>query len=109
METKIYSIQEITRYLKKLLSEDENLQDLWITGEISNFYHHNSGHMYFTLKDEKACLRTIMFKGHNQNLKFTPEEGLKVTAHGYIGVYAARGDYQFYVDRMEPEGKGLFI
>ncbi len=106
MEYKIYSIKEITKYINNLLSEDSLLKDLWVTGEVSNFYHHNSGHMYFTLKDDSACLKSIMFQGNNRNLKFEIEEGLKVTAHGYIGVYAPRGDYQFYIDKIEPEGKG---
>ena len=110
MEDKIYTILEITQYIKKLLSRDKVLKDVWITGEISNFHHHSSGHMYFTLKDKQACLPAIMFKSHNRNLKFEPEEGLKVTVHGYINVYVPRGTYQFYVDKIEPEGKGaLFL
>ncbi|MFW6278893.1 MAG: exodeoxyribonuclease VII large subunit [Bacillota bacterium] len=106
MEYKIYNVAEITRYIKELLTKDQTLSDLWVTGEISNFHHHNSGHMYFTLKDENARLSSVMFKSDNRNLKFEPEEGLQVTAHGYVGVYVPRGDYQFYVDKMEPEGKG---
>ncbi len=106
MEHKIYGVEELTRYIKEVLSGDPTLKDLWVTGEISNFHHHNSGHMYFTLKDDSSRLDAVMFKGHNSNLKFAPEDGLQVTARGYIDVYVPRGEYQFYVQQMEPEGKG---
>lgn len=110
MDYKIYSIKEITGYIKRLLSRDEVLSDLWLSGEISNFYHHDSGHMYFTLKDEKARIKSIMFQGNNKDLKFDLEDGLEVTAHGYISVYPPRGTYQFYVDKIQPEGEGaLFL
>lgn len=110
MESKVYTVREITKYIKKLISGDKNLKDCWLTGEISNFYHHNSGHMYFTIKDDNAQIKAIMFKSNNQHLKFKLEDGLKITAHGYVSVYAPRGDYQFYVDIIKPEGKGaLFL
>ncbi len=106
MDYNVYTISEITKYIKKLLSGDDVLSDLWLGGEISNFYHHDSGHMYFTLKDDSACIDAIMFKGNNRKLKFEPEEGMEVTAHGYVSVYEPRGDYQFYVDKLQPEGEG---
>ncbi|MFW6006516.1 MAG: exodeoxyribonuclease VII large subunit [Bacillota bacterium] len=110
MESKIYGIKEITQYIESVLAQDDILNDLWLTGEISNFYHHDSGHMYFTLKDESASIKSIMFNSNNKNLKFELEDGLKVTAHGYIGIYVPRGIYQFYVDKIQPEGKGaLFL
>ena len=110
MEYKIYSIKEITKYIKRVLSRDEILSDLWLSGEISNFYHHDSGHMYFTLKDDSSRIKSIMFQSKNKDLKYDLEDGLKVTAHGYISVYEPRGTYQFYVDKIQPEGKGaLFL
>ncbi|MFW6021929.1 MAG: exodeoxyribonuclease VII large subunit [Halanaerobiaceae bacterium] len=106
MDKKIYSITDLTKYLKKLLSADPVANDLWVSGEISNFHHHSSGHMYFTLKDDNSCLSSIMFRGNNRTLKFEPEDGMKVNAHGYISIYEPRGSYQFYVDSLEPAGKG---
>ncbi len=103
---KIYTVQELTKYLEFLIKSDNNLKDIWLNGEISNFYHHGSGHMYFTLKDDAAQIKAVMFKSKNQGLKFKPEDGLKVTAKGYLGIYQQRGEYQLYVDRLEPEGKG---
>ncbi len=106
MTKKIYSVSEITNYIKNLLLEDSLLNDFWVSGEISNFHHHSSGHMYFTLKDSNTCLGAVMFKGNNRFLKFEPEDGMKVNAHGYVGVYEPRGSYQFYVDSLEPAGMG---
>ncbi|MFW6035266.1 MAG: exodeoxyribonuclease VII large subunit [Halothermotrichaceae bacterium] len=101
-----FTVSEINEYIKNLLTSDKTLQNLWVTGEISNFHHHNSGHMYFTLKDEKSCINSLMFKSNNSYLKFDPEDGLKVNAHGYISLYKPRGNYQFYIDKLEPAGKG---
>ncbi|MFW6409894.1 MAG: exodeoxyribonuclease VII large subunit, partial [Halanaerobiales bacterium] len=110
MAHQIFTVEEITKYIKTLLSADETLRDVYLTGEISNFYHHNSGHMYFTIKDKKAAIKSVMFKGQNNKLDFEPEDGMEVTAHGYIDIYAPRGEYQFYVDKIQPEGKGaLFL
>jgi exodeoxyribonuclease VII large subunit len=106
MEYKVFTISEITDYIKDLLTGDPHLNDLWLTGEISNFHYHNSGHMYLTLKDDHASINSIMFKSYNQGLKFTPEDGLKVNAFGYISLYRPRGNYQFYVKLLEPAGKG---
>ncbi|MFW6381450.1 MAG: exodeoxyribonuclease VII large subunit, partial [Bacillota bacterium] len=106
MEPEVFSVSEVTDYIKRLLSRDHSLSDLWIKGEISNFYHHNSGHMYFTIKDRDAQISAVMFKGNNRNLKMDPEEGMEITAHGYVDVYKPRGEYQFYVQEMKPGGKG---
>ncbi|MFP4660865.1 MAG: exodeoxyribonuclease VII large subunit [Halanaerobiales bacterium] len=106
MEKSIYTITDISKYIKRLMSNDSVLSDLWITGEISNFHHHNSGHMYFTLKDENSCISSIMFSGYNRKVKFDIEDGMKVNAHGYVSIYEPRGTYQFYVDDVEPAGKG---
>ncbi|MEJ6950110.1 exodeoxyribonuclease VII large subunit [Natronospora cellulosivora (SeqCode)] len=106
MEKNIFTITDITKYIKRLLTNDTILSDFWLTGEISNFHHHGSGHMYFTLKDENSCISSIMFRGHNSRLKYEVENGMKVIAHGYISIYEPRGTYQLYIDQLEPAGKG---
>lgn len=105
-EKKIYTVAEITEYLQALIKEDTLLSDFWISGEISNFYHHSSGHMYFTLKDKNTQLKTVMFKGYNSSLDFEPEEGMQVEARGNIDIYAQRGEYQFYAREMQKAGRG---
>ena len=105
-EKKIYSVEQITAYLKSLIKEDTLLSDFWISGEISNFYHHSSGHMYFTLKDKNSQLKTVMFKGYNSSLDFEPEDGMQIEARGNLDIYAQRGEYQFYAREMEKAGKG---
>lgn len=106
MDRKIYSVSRITDYIKDLFAGDNLLNDIWVVGEISNFHHHSSGHMYFTLKDSNTCLNSLMFKGYNRYLKYKLEDGMKVNAHGYIDLYKPRGSYQFYIDKIEPAGKG---
>lgn len=102
----ILSVKELTRYLKMKLEGDELLQDVWVRGEISNFTHHSSGHMYFTLKDADSRIKCIMFASQNQKLAFLPREGTKVIAGGYISVYERDGQYQLYVMQMQPDGIG---
>lgn len=106
MAHKIYTVSELNKYINQIFKSDEILNDLYIKGEISNFYHHNSGHMYFTIKDEKSAVKAVMFKSRNKNLKYELKDGLEVTAHGNIGVYEPRGQYQFYVNDINPKGKG---
>jgi len=88
------------------LESDNVLQNVWVRGEISNFTHHSSGHMYFTLKDSDSRLKSIMFASHNQKLGFIPREGTKVLACGNVSVYERDGQYQFYVTQMQPDGIG---
>lgn len=88
------------------LDSDSLLSDVWIRGEISNFTHHSSGHMYFTLKDESSRIRAIMFGSHNQKLPFLPKEGARVIARGNVTVYERDGQYQFYATHMQPDGIG---
>lgn len=104
--TRIFSIKEINRYIGMKLESDELLGDVWIRGEISNFTHHSSGHMYFTLKDKDSRLKCIMFASYNQRLPFIPKEGAKVIARGNISVYERDGNYQFYCISMQPDGIG---
>ncbi|MEK4261616.1 exodeoxyribonuclease VII large subunit [Paenibacillus sp. FSL R7-0163] len=105
-ERQVYSIKELNRYIRMKLDSDNLLSDVWIRGEISNFTHHGSGHMYFTLKDESSRIKTIMFASHNQRLPFIPKEGARVIARGNVTVYERDGQYQFYATHMQPDGIG---
>lgn len=104
IEKHIYSVSEITRYIKTVL--EDTFSAVWVEGEVSNFIQHTSGHMYFSLKDESSLLSCVIFKRTNQNLKFRMENGLKVIAFGKVSVYDKRGQYQLYVDGIEPKGIG---
>lgn len=109
-DKQVYSIKDLNRLVKMLLESNDRLQDVWVKGEISNFTHHSSGHMYFTLKDADSRLKSIMFASYNQKLAFIPREGAKVLACGNISVYERDGQYQFYVTQMQPDGIGsLFL
>ena len=102
------SVSELTAQLKGLI--ESKFSNLWIQGEISNFKHHSSGHMYFTLKDKGAELRCVMFRGFNQGIHFKPEDGMDILLQGKITVYEQRGQYQLMVQSMEPAGLGtLFL
>jgi exodeoxyribonuclease VII large subunit len=105
-DKRILSIKDLNRYIKMRLESDNTLQDVWVRGEISNFTHHSSGHMYFTLKDADSRLKSIMFASHNQRIGFIPREGTKVLACGNISVYERDGQYQFYVTQLQPDGIG---
>ncbi|MBX6395594.1 MAG: exodeoxyribonuclease VII large subunit [Alicyclobacillaceae bacterium] len=100
------TVSELTAYLRELLDRDEWLQDVWVVGEISNFTHHSSGHMYFSLKDAGSRIRAVMFASRNRKLAFRPEEGMKVIARGRVAVFDRDGIYQLYVEQMQPEGVG---
>ena len=101
---KIYKVSEITRQIHLLLEAE--FPNVWIEGEISNFKRHSSGHIYFTLKDETAQINAVFFARENQSLRFEPKDGLQVICAGRISVYDQRGQYQVYVQRMEPKGLG---
>ncbi|PIQ86444.1 MAG: exodeoxyribonuclease VII large subunit [Candidatus Omnitrophica bacterium CG11_big_fil_rev_8_21_14_0_20_45_26] len=103
-QKRIYKVSELTREIRLLL--EDRFTAIWIEGEVSNFKHHSSGHMYFTLKDANAQLACVFFKGYNQFLKFQVEDGMKLVAFGRISVYDARGNYQLYVERLDPKGVG---
>ncbi|MBD2869562.1 exodeoxyribonuclease VII large subunit [Paenibacillus arenilitoris] len=105
-QPRIYSIKELNRYIRMKMESDNLLSDVWLRGEISNFTHHSSGHMYFTLKDRDSKIKSIMFASHNQRLPFIPKEGAKVIARGNVSVYERDGNYQFYVTAMQPDGIG---
>ncbi|MBA7641672.1 Exodeoxyribonuclease 7 large subunit [subsurface metagenome] len=101
---KIYAVSEVTRMIKQDLESAFPL--LWVEGEISNFYRHQSGHLYFTLKDERSQLRAVMFRSMAQKVPFELEDGLQVVCRGQINVYEPRGEYQLLVEVVEPMGKG---
>jgi exodeoxyribonuclease VII large subunit len=107
MEEKQYvSITALTKYIKRKFDADPHLQDMYVKGEISNFKQHSSGHMYFTLKDEKARILAVMFSSFNKSIKFRPENGMKVLVKGDITVYEQSGQYQMYIKEMQPDGIG---
>ena len=102
-QRKIYSVSDITSEIKRSL---DTLGIVWIQGEISNFKRHSSGHLYFSLKDQRAQIKAACFKNNNRYLKFRPEDGMEVLARGRLSVYEPRGDYQIIVEYMEPVGLG---
>lgn len=106
MSVRILSVSEVNGYTKSLLDEDVILSDVHVSGEISNLKRHSSGHMYFTLKDEKGQLSAAMFKWQCQYLRFAPANGMKVVAHGKITLYEAGGQYQMVTASLQPDGIG---
>ncbi|HIT86465.1 MAG TPA: exodeoxyribonuclease VII large subunit [Candidatus Coprocola pullicola] len=106
MEVKVYSVEQINRYIRNLLENDFILNSFWVKGEISNFKAHSSGHLYFTLKDAFASIQCVMFEGAAQLLPFLPENGLSVAVCGYVSVYEKTGQYQLYAELIEPLGVG---
>ncbi len=106
MDKTVLTVSELTSYLQGVLRREELLSDLWVAGEISNFHKHYSGHCYFTLKDKESRLRAVFFKGQAEKIKFKMEDGLDVMARGFIDIYKQRGEYQLYVQDMEPAGVG---
>ena len=107
---KVFKLSELTNYISRLISEDVFLSNLKVSGEISNFNHHSSGHMYFTLKDEHSKVRCIMFKSYNEKLDITLKDGMEVILKGNISVYEREGQYQLYVKSVEIAGMGnLFL
>lgn len=102
-QRKIYSVYDLTSEIKRSL---DKLGIIWVQGEISNFKHHSSGHMYFSLKDQRAQMKGACFRNNNMYLKFRPEDGMEVVVRGRLSVYEPRGDYQIIVEYMEPVGLG---
>ena len=102
----IFSVSEITKYIKQIFEYDAKLTAVFVRGEISNFKRHYSGHCYFTLKDSNATIKTVMFKSRAQFLKFDPKDGMKVIVGGKIAVFERDGQYQLYAEQLVPEGIG---
>jgi exodeoxyribonuclease VII large subunit len=103
-ERRVYSVTELTGRIRDLFTR--NFTDILVEGEISNCHEAQSGHIYFVLKDKTSQLRAVCFKTQVRAMKFRPENGLHVTVRGSISVYEARGDYQIYVESIEPVGLG---
>lgn len=103
---KYLTVSAVTNYIKRKFDTDRHLKGILIQGEISNFNHHSRGHMYFTLKDEQAKISAVMFQSQNRRLTFKPNSGMKVLVKGDISVYGPQGQYQIYIQEMQPDGIG---
>lgn len=106
MEYKAISVTDLNYYIKNKIADDEYLNNVLIKGEISNFKHHYTGHMYFTLKDDNSLIKCIMFKSYATNLKFVPKDGMSVLAFGTVSVFERDGVYQLYCKGMQEDGMG---
>ncbi len=103
----VLSVSQLNRYVKSRMDADENLYNVFLVGEISNFTdHYKTGHFYFSLKDEDAQIKAVMFRGNAVKVKFRPENGLRVIVRGRVSLYEAAGSYQIFVDDMQPDGAG---
>lgn len=100
------TVSELNNRIKSLIDGDRVLNAVSVTGEISNFTDHRSGHLYFTLKDSESQIKAVMFRSARAKLKFIPEEGMKVTVHGSVSLYAQGGSVQLYANAMAPDGVG---
>ncbi|HMS00969.1 MAG TPA: exodeoxyribonuclease VII large subunit [Anaerolineales bacterium] len=101
-----FTVSKLTFLIRKLLEENESLQDVWVQGEISNLSRPASGHVYFTLKDSSASLKCVMWKTSAARLNLSLRDGMEVEVHGKIGVYEPQGQYQLYADQFRPVGEG---
>lgn len=103
----VISVGQLNRYVKMLLEQDPHLTPVMVSGEISNFVnHYKSGHLYFSLKDETALVKAVMFKTYASRLKFVPESGMKVIVRARVSLYEKDGAYQLYIEDMQPDGVG---
>ena len=100
------SVTQLNNYIKEKFQEDEFLNNVLVKGEISNFKHHYTGHMYFTLKDENSLIKCVMFKTYTSNLNFVPKDGMKIMVLGTVSVFERDGVYQIYAKAMQQEGIG---
>ena len=105
--TKVLTVSQLNYYVKSVLDSDPRLNYVFLTGEISNLTdHYRSGHIYLSLKDNKSLVRCVMFAGNARNLMFKPAEGMKVICRGRVTLYEATGQYQYYIEDMQPDGVG---
>ena len=106
MKYEAISVSELNQYIKNKIADDEMLNNVLVKGEISNFKHHYTGHLYFTLKDENSLIKCIMFKTYTPHLDFTPRDGMKVMVFGTVSVFERDGVYQIYCKAMQEDGMG---
>lgn len=107
VKPKILTVSQLNFYVKSVLDSDPRLNYVFLCGEISNLTdHYRSGHIYLSLKDNKSVIRAVMFAGNARNLKFKPMEGMKVICRGRVTLYEATGQYQYYIEDMQPDGIG---
>ena len=104
-----YTVSELTLKLRKLIESQSDFQSVWVQGEVSNFSRPKSGHLYFTIKDDGAELRCVMWRSMAANQAYLPQDGDAIEVHGGISVYEARGQYQFYADEIRPFGEGALF
>ena len=106
MQYNAITVTQLNTYVKEKFEQDEYLNNVLVKGEISNFKHHYTGHMYFTLKDENSLIKCVMFKGYTANLNFVPKDGMKVMILGTVSVFERDGVYQIYAKAMQEDGIG---
>jgi exodeoxyribonuclease VII large subunit len=106
LTAKVWPVGDLTRHIRQIIESDYRLQDVWVMGEISNLSRPASGHVYFTLKDERAALRCVMWRSEAAGRRVFPKEGEAAEVHGYISVYDAGGQYQLYADAIRAVGEG---
>lgn len=103
----ILTVTQLNTYSKSLIEQDDNLSNIYVTGEISNFVdHYRSGHLYMSIKDNSSSIKAVMFAGNASKLKFKPENGMSVIIRGRVSIYERDGQYQLYIDDMQPDGVG---
>lgn len=107
LESTVFSVTQLNTYVKSILEGDLFLRNVFVVGEISNFTnHYRTGHYYMTLKDENSCIKAVMFRSANQRLRFLPENGMGVIVRGRVSLYDRDGQYQLYIEDMQPDGIG---
>lgn len=107
MSSLLLSVSQLNTYIKSLLDGDPHLQSVYVCGEISNFVnHYRSGHFYLSLKDDQAVVQAVMFRSAASRIKFTPQNGMKVLVRGRVSLFERSGQYQIYIDDMQPDGVG---
>lgn len=103
---RVWSVSDLTVYIRQLIESDYRMQEIWVSGEVSNLSRPSSGHLYFTLKDEQASLRCVMWRSHVGLQEHLPRDGEQLEVFGHIGVYEAGGQYQLYAETLRPAGEG---
>ena len=107
MNANVLTVSQVNTYIKHLVDGDRNLKSIFVSGEISNFKsNYSSGHFYFSLKDSASSIRAVMFSSSASRVRFRPEDGMKVIVAGRVSVYEVSGQYQLYVESMQPDGMG---